>query len=261
MKFEKIIVTPDAAKNLLSKMVTNRALKEKKVLQYKKDFDNKKWVVDTGETIKINKLGQTCDGMHRLNAIIQHGKPVTMWFAIGVENHSFKVIDSGSVRSGADTLKVSGSIYNNATAAAISMYFTLLNKFLTRAKLTNSEVLDIYQKNKSEWDDAAKFSSTIYAANKILPQSIGTCLMFLFSQINPIDAKVFMTELNEGRNFTNNSIYLLRQKFIQESLSNAKTDAIQKCYLAIKSWNAYRSGSSIKLLKFNSDLEQVPEAI
>jgi hypothetical protein len=109
MRFEKVTVTPDIAKQWLTKNAgNNRKLKDQRVVMYAQDMVNGDWLADSGEAIKFNAAGTLVDGQNRLHAVIAAGVAVDFWVAYDVPDAAMLVIDTGASRNVADTLKISG---------------------------------------------------------------------------------------------------------------------------------------------------------
>jgi len=60
-------------------------------------------------------------------------------------------------------------------------------------------------------------------------------------------------------NFTNNSVFILRKRLIENNASVTKLKTTQIDALMIKTWNAYLSGKVLKIMKFNPMVEEFPK--
>jgi hypothetical protein len=75
--YEEVIITPEFAKDILTRNYGNRPIRESSVRRYAKLMKEGKWEV-THQAIALDKRGHLVDGQHRLNAVIKAGVPVTM---------------------------------------------------------------------------------------------------------------------------------------------------------------------------------------
>lgn len=96
-------ITPDVARHLLSKNISNRSLRPMKVDEYTRQMRSGDWQI-THQGIAINKHGQLIDGQHRLTAVVRSGVTVQMFVARGfdAEDHRGLMVDTGIKRTVAD---------------------------------------------------------------------------------------------------------------------------------------------------------------
>ncbi len=108
-------ITPDAAAELLGLNLTNRLLRNHKVIAYAEDMLHGRWQL-TGEPIIVN--GTTLlNGQHRLHACVRAGVPFTTAVFRGADSDIYRVIDSGLPRLPADVLRHDGHPNPNLVAA------------------------------------------------------------------------------------------------------------------------------------------------
>lgn len=266
MEFKKMLITPFQAKGLLEANVKNRRVKQPVVARYATDMANGKWKQDTGETIKISENGVILDGQHRLLAIVKSNVSLYFHVAYDVPDDSFDVIDTGSVRNASDAFVVYGIKNSNALPSMISMHHALKYDIphgsQKNRKPTNSDILKMYLDHEDFWQNIGKKAMNWYEAfSKILQPSVIGSFFAFFSEINADASVEFMNQLCTGQDIKNNSIALLRQKLIQDKLSVRKMPPYLKYALIIKTWNYFRSGEKIKILKFDVERENFPVAI
>jgi hypothetical protein len=266
MEFKKMLITPFQAKGLLEANVKNRRVKQPVVKRYADDMANGKWKQDTGETIKISENGVILDGQHRLLAIVKSNVSLYFHVAYDVPDDSFDVIDTGSVRNASDAFVVYGIKNSNALPSMISMHHALKYDIphgsQKNRKPTNSDILKMYLDHEEFWQNIGKKAMNWYEAfSKILQPSVIGSFFAFFSEINADASVEFMNQLCTGQDIKNNSIALLRQKLIQDKLSVRKMPPYLKYALIIKTWNYFRSGEKIKILKFDVERDNFPVAI
>jgi hypothetical protein len=268
MKITKQLVTPTRAKELLESNTSNRTLNHNRVIRYATDIMNGNWQEDTAEPIKITKKGTLIDGQHRLNAIIRANKEISLWIAEGVPEETFTVIDSGKSRSSADVFKIA-RVKNSAGIPPIIQFSEILKNGFADAhevkqsdKLTNQDLLKIYQKDEDYWQETYKQTLKYYNKfGKILnTTTIGSFLTY-FRTISPVDAEEFFEQLCSGV-YDNSSILICRNKLIADKTNKLRKLPVKvKNAFIVKTWNAFRKGKENKILKWNPVLEDFPKAI
>lgn len=266
IEFKKQLITPTIAKQLLEQNTINRNVKQPVVDLYSRQMANGEWREDTGEVIKISETNKILDGQHRLLAIVKSNVAINLHIAYNVNDSVFSVLDTGSRRNTTDTFKVAGIKQENTIPSIISMYNLLLNNRRTGVhvnnKSTNSELLEQYYQDPEFWQNIAKESHNMYLSYaKILhPSYIGGFYAFL-NKLDSEKATQFMQQLTTGINITNNSVALLRNKFMQDKMSIRKMNQTLKIALTIKAWNFFIKNTEVQILKFDPIKEEYPVAI
>lgn len=266
MEFKEQLITPTIAKQYLEANIRNRSVKMAIVLRYANEMSIGQWKRDTGETIKISKTGIILDGQHRLLALIKANVSLKFHVATGIEDSVFDVIDTGSTRNATDCFKIEGIKHGNTIPSIMSKYY-LLKTFKSTSRNTNNRLtipslLKMYYEREAYWQDTAAQTHKWYLTfAKILKPSLIGGMYSLFYDIDADDAFEFTNQMATGQNITNNSIGFLRQKLMQDKMSQRKMSMSLKDALIIKSWNFYRKGEDIKQLKFNTASDKFPIAI
>lgn len=241
-------ITPEIAEKLLLKNTRNRQVMQVHVMGLAEEMKAGRWKVN-GDTICLNG-DVLIDGQHRLMAVVESKVTITTWVVRGIASDVFDTKDVGRRRSAADTLSVHGEINCRNLAAClifIDRYFTgrLENR---RHRYSNSEVEELLQK----YPDARTVAQ--YAGRGgLLPPSVNRGLFYLFSQADKQQAAKFMEDAMNGVNLNSDDpVYRLRERLVQNSLSKAKLTVGEISALCIKAWNLRRSGKSCRALKWCS---------
>lgn len=117
LQIKSVIITPKMAKELLAtNHEKNRKIKPQVVQAYKRQMEKGLWRTNTGEGIKISDSEKLINGQHRLEAIIEFGKPVEMLIFYGIPEESMTCIDDGVKRSLTDAMMINGKAVANQTA-------------------------------------------------------------------------------------------------------------------------------------------------
>ena len=83
-----------------------------------RDMEQGEWPL-THEAIAFDVDGRLIDGQHRLQAITNHGKPISMWICTDVAPDAARYIDNGAKRNLADSVKFfTGDEMNRRVEAA-----------------------------------------------------------------------------------------------------------------------------------------------
>src|SRR5215831_7421198 len=106
LKCEIMDITPTMAQEWLDKNVHNRKLNTTRVRLYAKAMERGEWYT-INQGIGLDKEGNLLDGQNRLAAVIEANKTVKMVVVTGLEKAAQIVIDTASVRTPADLLKLS----------------------------------------------------------------------------------------------------------------------------------------------------------
>ena len=269
MNIEKILITPSLANKYLEANVKNRNIKKPVVNRYSNDMASGNWKEDTGELIKISKTGVVLDGQHRLIALLKANVSIYFHVATGLEDSVFDVLDTGSTRSAGDVFHINEIKNANCLPSMIQFYETLKNNKILNQKgaqkdkrRTNAKLLNLYNDRPLFWDSAGKKSLAWYHdfAKVLSPQQIGGLYSY-FYDFSPDDSEDFLNQLCGGLEIRNRTISLLRNKLIQDKLSMKKMTLVVRNSLIIKTWNNYRKGVELTLLKFDPEKEPMPIAL
>jgi len=264
LEFKKELITPSRAKELLEANINNRRVRAEVVSRYTKDILSGRWKEDTGEVIKISKSGIILDGQHRLYAIVKANTPIFFHIAYGLEDSVSDVLDTGSVRSATDVFKLNKITNDSSIPSIIQTYYLLKNGHFTSGqkdmRLTNAQLLQKYYDNEILWQEVCKKSHNWYMSfAKILPKSFIGGFYSVFKEIDSELAINFMNELCTGINVTNETMLLLRNRFMQDKMSQKKINQTLKTIFMIKAWNCYIKGIVLKKLAFDSEREAYPK--
>ena len=264
MKIEKTLITPELAKNLLEKNISNRNLKQKTVDKYTRDMQLGNWLEDTGELISISVLGVLLNGQHRLHAVIKSNTSQKMHIATGLPDEVFKVIDTGSSRNPTDIFHIDGIPNSNIIPSIIYTYKRLIAGYTggNSERESATIVLKYYYERPDFYQNVTKKTMSWYKAfSKILtPATIGGFYCY-FQSINEGLADDFFNQLCYGNGNICKPISLLRKKLVEDKISSKKLTIAMKNAFIIKAWNFYRKNESVKILKFDFETEKFPKAI
>lgn len=266
LEFKKELITPSRAKELLEANINNRRVKAEVVIRYAQDMLAGRWKQDTGETMKISKSGIVLDGQHRLYAIVKANKPIFFHIAYGIDDSVSDVLDTGSGRSASDVFRLNRINNDSSIPSIMQTSYLLKNGHFTSGqknmRLTNAQLLQKYYENEILWQDICKKSHNWYLSfAKILAKSFIGGFYSVFKEIDLDLAEQFMNELCTGINVSNETMLLLRNKFMQDKMSQRKISPSLRTIFMIKAWNCFVKGIVLKKLAFDSDRESYPKIL
>jgi hypothetical protein len=260
---ERLFITPNVAKELLSLNNGNRRINASRVQNYARQMKEGLWKENPAEPISITKSNKLANGQHRLSAIVLANFSGFVYVIKNIDDDLFTVIDTGKNRNASDILQIEGIKNSTIVASIINQYYHFSkNRTQNRNSndpLTNNEVLKIYLQEPKFWDDIHSMTRSFYTSfNKVItPSLIGAFLAYLIKAGKP-NVVNFMDDLCSMRNTESNIIQLLRTKLIADKLSTRKLTTSVKVAIMIKAWNYYNSGKNVKFLKYDPCVEEYP---
>jgi hypothetical protein len=263
LKTELRLINATIAKEMLKRNQRNRTLKIKDVKYLSDQMKNNQWLFD-GQPIRFTEDGRLLDGQHRLNAIIESNTEQKFLVIKGIKSESFKVMDTGRTRTGADVFSINGISNSTTIAATVRFIISFKRNSLTinKSKITNTDLLNWYEKNKNISDIVKNAFVMKNEFSNVLTATQIAGFHFLFAKKNVIEAENFIYKLCTGLGVENtNPIFLLRKKLIQDKINVAKLPTNEKFAFIVKTWNNYRLNKDVKILKWNSSNEKFPEII
>lgn len=269
--FTKLVtITPEMAREYLSRGAKNRNLRMGRVQAYARDIIAGNWK-QTGETIKFGVSGKPLDGQHRLNAIIKANCAVTMLCAYDVDDSAFDYIDTGLPRAANDILGIAG-VANASTVSAACRHivqyergiFDGLGKGGVSGKgearnITNHEIVDALERHPGVIEAVTTVNRLTKdgkgGSGLLMGGGLASFFVYQFTKQSPSKAAEFFMGLAGRLAFDADSpVFRLRERLIANKIATAKLSAKQIAAITIKSWVAFRDGVKAKeRLVFRSD--------
>lgn len=262
-------VTPMMAKRWLESNTNNRPVNEYNLDLVVMEMNRQNFHI-TGESIKFAEDGSLLDGQHRLLAIVKSGQSVKMLIVRGLEKAAFKYIDTGRKRNAGDVLGIEG-VKNPSQIASIVKFVISFNRGQYSAatyritarkstRITNADISEFFNKNKADVYDSYPYGFNRY--NKVIQGTTLAAFHFLFKKINDVQADDFCHKVATGDELAKDSpILLLRQRLLADIRATRKMQPVEKIAILCKSWNLYRAGKKVSILKWDSIKEPFPKPI
>lgn len=250
-EYKVIDITPKLAEKWLAQNTHNRNLRETAVMAYARDMEAGQWA-ENGEAIKFAKDGTLLDGQHRLQAVALSGVTIKMLVVTGLDNRTQETMDDGRKRTLADALHLRGET-NAVTLGAILRRGRMWSVGQYRNSgayiPTNTECL-AFLADHPEFREAATLATALRKPTQI-PGSVLGLTYWLFSSIDLEDAVWFFDRLGTGAGLEQyHPVWTLRKRAAEAAQDQGRVPEDMLLAFVIKSWNAYRDGEEMRLLRF-----------
>lgn len=244
---EFVDVTPEMATKWLDEENTqNRNMRYRVAGSYATDMEADEWDLN-GETVKFADDGTLIDGQHRLQAIKDSGKTLTLIVVRGLKMSAQATIDRNTVRRFSDTLRITYKEPNHLALAALVRAVLLWKKGYKKPSsgyIPSSKQLEHTYLEHPELGFIVSRATNIAKKSGLTPSVVGLC-MWIFEQSNPTEADVFFDRLADGQNMgRGNPIYELRRQAGDWKGDKSKRISRWQMAVLIKVWNWYLEGKT-----------------
>lgn len=250
-------MTPAAAEALLQENLgSNRRLRPGIVNSYAADMASGRWQ-SNGETVKVSAEGVLLDGQHRLHAVIKSGACVPMMVVRGLPADSFRTIDTGYRRTGAQVMAMDGvensSIVNSACRWAHML--TGSQSVGSKGMVTTQQVFEAYARHPLIQHYADRHASD---KGLLISACVGV-LALACEKYGRERVDEFLGMLNSGVGLqAKQPAYELREKLIKDKRSASKYSQETIVALFIKALTAHMQGRGIGVLRWSPGKEEFP---
>ncbi len=257
ISFQVEEVSPDRASQFLSMNGVNRNLRKSHVTFLAGAMLRGEWELN-GEAIKFTKDGRLIDGQHRLNAIVQAGVPIVLPVVRGVDDSAFKTLDTGAARNHADALSIAGESLPTQLAAALRIVTChdlgkLQDHFSGSAGSPSNKQLHATLQQHPAVRDWVRKAYSDKIATGFRPPTLAAICYLSSCRSNGHRAYEFIEAVGTGVGLdAGNPALLLRERVWAEIAKKHVMRRKEYAAILIKAINAYRSGKSIKLLRWLS---------
>jgi hypothetical protein len=258
------LITPDVAEAMLKKnLENNRNYSLNNIYRYSEMMKKGLWINLHPQPFIISNEGELLDGQHRLRAIVMSGITIKAYVAIK-DKSIMPTIDDGKKRSPGDSCKIANIPNANTYSSIMRMYSnskidTNFGKYLNRNSMSNIELIEEYYKNPEYYQEIIHKSRAWYHKGRLMSASLYGALFMRFGEIDNEAAVEFFDQLTSGKDILNNTIYLLRQRLINEKSNLRKTPISILVALIIKTWNACINDYELKSLQYQPLKEKYPQ--
>lgn len=263
--YDRIEITPDMAAGWLADANShNRGLRSDKVEAYARDMIAGTWE-ENGDAVRFDVNGVLLDGQHRLAAVAEADRSISMFVVKGLPPKAQETMDSGIRRTLSDVLLLRGEVDVHTLSAVIRRALTYtsgvndrMRGFNRRETFTNAECLAFLH----EHPELRAFTRSGKTASPscFIPASALAVAHWLFDRLDEGDASEFMARVASGANLDqSDAVFQLRKRAHQLHQATGRYPTHHYLALTIKAWNAYRMGEQVTALSFRAG-GSAPEA-
>jgi hypothetical protein len=226
----------------------NRAIKPKKINEYKDAMQEQRWRL-TGDTLKFSDKGLLRDGQNRLMACAAGGAPFQTHIVFGIPHEFFNAMDQGKNRGGSDMLHIAGVTAYTAIIAAGVRWAQLYENDTVRLRTTLQppEVLRLFQERFTGIEKFAPIAGSIYGATG-WPAGFLCGTLYHLSKIDPALTDSFAKEMMKPHSAGRfGPLNKLRQALGVKRPSSREGSSVRihdvvRAALTINTWNLIRAG-------------------
>lgn len=279
MEFNVETITPAIAQKMLDETeqqgFINRSVRKGKVEMFAHDMEDDAWQI-THQPIAVTGSGAVLDGQHRLHAVILAGVDVQMLVMRGADPATFKVLDTGAVRTTGDSLKIAGFTNVNHLAAIVRGYLGYRAVMGTTdyyrsayGRVTTSDVFDFldYPEQKELAINCQLEASRV--ANGLARYGLKTsiamammCCRLHRNELGQTTTAEFFARLTDGAELTTDSPILALRRWFMHDNGYAKLSGEDRrpvsCANLLKGLNDYSLGKPRSLIIFRKGVEPYP---
>lgn len=269
---KRCLITPELARKILDELNTsNRPLRESKVTYWQTIMKSGRWLY-THQGLAFSTTGALQDGQHRLEAAHREGFTLDINISVGMPDENFAVVDTGTIRSGADTLAVEGKDNVNILAAATKLVmvydvYGVESRFGISRRQPNEAILAAATKYGKRLDEAVLLAKEInhYKSGPHMSPNALAAGIYLISRrlakSNELVAE-FLRGYKEGTDLpTGDSRIALRTfMFNMKDSRHRKVPVVDQLGVFIKAWNAWVTNRGVTTISFRKD-ELMPKVI
>jgi hypothetical protein len=249
-------VTPETAKRLLERVVSSGKLDQASVQAFERDMRDGRWTLN-GAPIVLSADGQVLDGRTRLSACIRSGTFFDTLIVQGVDIAAFETIDSVRKRTLADVLSMREELHGRALGAALKILWTYGAGGTPGAgkATTPTTLLGVLEEHPGIRDSI----KPALRAMPLLPHGCGIALHYLASAVDPNRASQFLAQIQDPiTDAANDPVGRLREVLVATRGQGGARKQTYVLAVAIKAWNAFAAGKTIKVLRFAPERESFP---
>ena len=218
VRFTICTITPEQAADWLKRNTKNRKVKESTVKAYATDICNNAWLL-THQGIAFDVTGRLIDGQHRLIAIVDAKRPVTMlvstgWPVANGKNQTMDAVDRGVQRTIADQLGLQHDMVDAKRVTHIANHIASICLGTNRTeKSTTASVLEVCGlfKNEITWILARPLKTP-----GVKQAGVAACLALL-SQTYPKQTEIIAQRLETGAGLNQGDPLLLLRNWLTTS--------------------------------------------
>mgnify|MGYP003650956171 CR=1 FL=1 len=262
MRATVVTMTPEIAKDLLSKNIGNRKVRSTTLSFYKKQMLSGQWK-ENGEPIIIDTDGVIKDGQHRLMAVVDSNYSYRVPVIYGVKPDVMDTIDTGSNRSASDVLSLEGFKYTHLISSlgkSILNTRTVLSKSSQKSlQISNNDILKFANENKDKLYSVARKTmneiSPLQVVKVLAPSEIAY-LLWRFG--NNEDTVLFLKMITGTLRIPKTAPDYVYKKLVESKNVGSRMSRGDKQYYIERAYEKYKAGNpTIKSIKLKSNINKL----
>lgn len=245
---ETVLVTPEMCEEYLGQNGPaggngNRSIRRRHVEALARDMRNGVWMMN-GRPLKFGRSGNLIDGQHRCSACIVSKVPFYSFVVRGLDDAVFGTYDTGERRGFSHQLKREGVKSYIMVAATIAVLRRVMEN--TSGQPTVSEGYAYMHAHPGLLESIRRTNrKRLY---DLVTPSVSAALHYLFDRKDPAEAERFFTDLETGASLSPDDPMLQFRELLTDRARRAQYPlAEQICKIAIRTWNARRQGSKLRI--------------
>lgn len=244
-------ITPDLATTMLARVAGNRRVDKGTQLSLERDMREGRWVLN-GAPLVFSQDGQVLDGRARLHACVAAGVSFETLVVRGVALDTFETIDSVRKRTLADVLSIRREQHGRALASALRIIWAYQAGITPGAGKAPAPtaLLTVLEENPAIKDSVLPGLRGM----PLLPHGCAIAVHHLAKRIDSEKADQFLDRLSNPIAMDDNDpINRLRELLARLRGQGGARRQTYVLAVAIKAWNAFRRGQSMKQLRYSPE--------
>lgn len=271
MQYTTEDITPEKAQQYLNTSLGNRAIIKPALLSYINTIKSGKWLLN-GSPIIFDNGGHLIDGHHRLMAVVKSGITVRFSVTRGAEDGSFATLDNNVTRTLAQLLRMQDVKNYNLVASIVMSNDQLVRRGrLTAntsdggnsktAKFMNADKIALFNLDPKGYEDVGGIICSFQTRCRILPGSWAGGLYYYLTHTGGYSDEEVYPFFDAVFSVDTSSIPvadMLRRFITKERINGRRLSSELLWAFVVKAWNHYVSGTTPKILRYDSQRESMP---
>jgi hypothetical protein len=254
------VISPQRAEKILEETnVRNRDLRESRVIHLVEILKRNEWKL-TGDALVFDLDGVLLNGQHRLAAAALAEMPIEVLVLRNVPRENQDVMDDTLSRRLGDALKLRGEVDVHRLGAGIAWYARIIYAETTGSphyadnarRPSIPQLLRLFDDNQGLRDGITGVGPAMRAL-KLRPGP-SLAVWYRLSLVDAGENEVFWEKLKTGEDLPSGSAILALRNYSQGEIirgrGRVRNPDFRWVASAIKAWNSWRDGRSIKVLSY-----------
>ncbi len=241
------LITPKRAKEMLARNTNNYRKKDPRLAKkYSLDMTNDRWKFQ-GDPIKFAENGTLYDGQHRLQAVVDSGRP--QWFLVlwkmPDENISLASEDTGRKRSVASHLTFNGLTKVRTKAASARQLILMADSSREAPLITDSEIAEFVRDNNEVFEELMDACGT-KAFEAFTPASLITGLFCVYTVDEDVALEAARIAGLKETVSSDNPVLVARNQALLARSRSEKRDPRYDIAMVARACKCLRDGESVR---------------